>query len=238
MKNTTQSGSAIFIVILAVAMFAALSYAVFKDRVGSMSTLSDQQAKLAAEEIIAYGDALAKAVQTLKLRGCSDTQFDFANGMWKTPAGASIHTAGHNASAPSSGCSIFSPSDGRLNALVFSNNYFVEEIGGDTEPGSSRVKTAGMPGVGDSSQLEMIWLLPHLKDEVCLKLNSILGINNPSDAVPLHTQSGGGFNDYNGAYSSGTLVDTSGALTGHTAYCTVRSAGGSTNRYIKTLIVR
>ena len=117
-----QSGSAFLYIIIAIALLAALSVAVSRGNRGSTSTMSDQQAKLAAQEIIDYGNTVAAAVQKLRLRGCTDTQISFENSA----------IAGHvNPNAPADeSCHILSPSGGNIGIHEFDQSYFAK-------PGSS-----------------------------------------------------------------------------------------------------
>ena len=75
----TEQGNVFFYILIAVALFAALSYAVSRNNTGSTDIFTDEQAKLAAQEIIEYGNTVANAVQKLRLRGCSDTEISFEN---------------------------------------------------------------------------------------------------------------------------------------------------------------
>ena len=75
----SERGNALLYILIAVALIAALSYVVSRGQRGNTSTLTDQQARLAAQEIIDYGNDLANAVQKLRLRGCTDTQVSFEN---------------------------------------------------------------------------------------------------------------------------------------------------------------
>jgi len=74
-----ERGNVFFYILLAVALFAALSYAVSRNNTGSTNIFDEEQAKLAAQEIIEYGNTVANAVQKLRLRGCSDTEISFEN---------------------------------------------------------------------------------------------------------------------------------------------------------------
>lgn len=236
-RFSSQSGSAFLLILMGIAFFAALSYMVFQGGRSSEGNLSGDKARLAANDIIAYSNALATAVQKLRLAGCEDTQFDFTNSEWVNTDASFVHTAGQNPNAPATGCDVFGD-DGKVKAVVFSSSYFVTDLtaGGTTGQGSSRISMNAFPGVGTSADRELVYFLPHLRDDVCMKINDILGVMNPGNAPPGYVE--GTIPDYAGVYATGGgLTDSSGELTGKTAFCGKKSVG-ATNRFLKVLIVR
>lgn len=124
MRYSHSERGAVFIYILmAVALFAALSYAVSRGNRGGSSALTDEQAKLAAQEIIEYGNTVANAVQKLRLRGCSDTEISFEHN------GAFV-----NGGAPGdNSCHVFNLNGGglvpNLDHLYFDGSVEIDGIG-------------------------------------------------------------------------------------------------------------
>ena len=74
----SESGNAIVYIFIAIALLAALSFAVSQSSRSAGKGLSEDRASLAASEIIAYGDAVSKAVGQLRLRGIKDYQLRFS----------------------------------------------------------------------------------------------------------------------------------------------------------------
>src|SRR5690606_26138536 len=66
-------------ILIAVALIAALSVLVSRGGQVNSGLITDQQAKIAAQEIIAYGNTVAGAVQKLRLRGVHETGISFEN---------------------------------------------------------------------------------------------------------------------------------------------------------------
>ncbi len=233
--SSPQNGSALLIVLIAIALFAALSYAVFKGGSNSTSTLSDQQVKLAAEEIIAYSNTLATAVQKLRLAGCKDTQLDFSNTVWLNSGNVISYPAGYNSNAPASGCSVFSSSDGKVTPVFFPRNYFINGAF-FTIQGSSRIRKVSWPGIGDEASQELIYNLPNVTREICLKINTLLGIENPGGEPA--TYSAGSQSDFTGNYatSSTPMSFSSSDYNGKSASCI--NGGGVKYFYQKVLIAR
>ena len=92
----SQSGNVLFIILIAVALFAALSYAISKSRIGGKTSTDAEKAQLSQGVIDNYEAAVNAAVLRLKFRGC--TTIDY-----KTPTewGAEDHK-----------CQVFHPQGG------------------------------------------------------------------------------------------------------------------------------
>lgn len=73
-----SSGNILFLILIAVALFAALSYAVTQTNRSSSDGLSKDKAKLAASSLIQYTTQLEQAITKMKLfNSCSDNQISF-----------------------------------------------------------------------------------------------------------------------------------------------------------------
>jgi len=109
MKNShyayTERGSVIIWILVAIALFASLSFAFNKTSKNSVSLLTDEQAKASANQIIAYGNDVKQAVKRLQLRGCDDTEVSFQN---------NVVTTYVNPNSPAH-CLVFDASGGGLN---------------------------------------------------------------------------------------------------------------------------
>jgi len=105
--HSEQGGIIVWIMVM-VALFAALSYAVSQGSRSGTQSISSEQANLAATEILDYAAAVRRVVQELQINGCADTEISFqANG-----------NSGYvNPNAPSdNSCHVFHPSGGGINA--------------------------------------------------------------------------------------------------------------------------
>ncbi len=233
-QQSAERGTIFFYILLAVALFAGLTYAVSGSNRQNTSGVTDQRARLAAQEIIDYTNDVAAAVQKLKLRGCSDTEFDFANDVWINSDNSVIHAVGHNASALVSRCSAFDIDGGAVEPTIFDDSSFIAGAP-TTLQGMSRIMVKGIPAVGNNANIELIYVLPSLQDNVCLQINEFLGVENPANQIPQYVS--GTMNDYSGAFPGalGNITDTDGVLAGQTAFC---SNSGSSNDFIRVLIAR
>jgi len=203
--RNSEKGSVIVWILVAIALFAALNYAVSKGTRSGATTITKEKAAVAASEIIDYGRALKQAVQTLQINGCSDTDVSFQNAV----------VAGYSHIADTS-CHVFHPNGGGMNYLVphdewvdgvntaqthyqtwyTTSNSWVLGLGTD----GSGSNCSG--GAGDSSCRELITGVPFIREEICIEINKKLGVGADSTGTP--------YQDTGNSYSSpvSTFVGT------------------------------
>lgn len=78
-KSSAQGGNVLFLILIAVALFAALSFVVTNSsRVSRPDTISQEEARLIAGQIMQFGVALRQAYMRLKLTGgCNEDEISF-----------------------------------------------------------------------------------------------------------------------------------------------------------------
>jgi hypothetical protein len=75
---TKENGNILFLILIAVALFAALSYAVTSTSRSGEGGISADKAKLAATELMQYATQMSQAVNRLRvINGCTPTQISF-----------------------------------------------------------------------------------------------------------------------------------------------------------------
>lgn len=175
-----ESGNVFWYIMVAIVLFAALSYAVSQSSRGSISAMTQEQARLAATEILDYASTLATATAQLRLRGYKDTALSYENSL----------TAGYdNASCPEDGCRIFLPEGGgviyRPPAPEWLDSSHSAQAGYGTWvfSGDTEVERIGTDG-GAAANKELIAFLPYVKKALCLEINNKTGVTNPSDNPP------------------------------------------------------
>lgn len=221
-------------------MFAALSYAIMDGSRNSAATLSDDQAKLAAQEMIAFSDSVAKAVQAMKLRGIAETNLDFANTTFLRRDGTQITTA--NPNCTSNDCKVFDISGGKVTPITMPEIVKIDQSAlpmNEWRSGSAGFRVLQIAGVGTSSP-DLTITFTYIQKAVCMKINEIMGITNPANDAPF---------DHIGtfaAYSANTtpfpnpagfgIGDTAPELTGKTMFCA--KGGGDYYHTYSVLLAR
>ena len=114
-----EKGNALFLILIAVALFAALSYAVTSSGRGG-SGIDKEQASILAAQITQYGASVAVAVQRIKtINGTQDTMFEWQNDVYETLGGVKQFSSGINTNDRDSSDNIFSVDGGDITPLTF-----------------------------------------------------------------------------------------------------------------------
>ncbi len=225
----SQRGSVFIYILIGIALFAALSYAVSSGSRNSTTALTGEQAKLAAQEIIDYGNTVANAVQKLRLRGCGDAEISFENSQ-----STDDYT---NANAPNDNtCHVFNQNGGNVSYNYISETAINSSFNTIAAYNEYRFREVAINEVG-TIENELIIQPVNLKKAVCIEINNILGVDNPSNSPPLEDHTGAAF--FTGTYSAATpdnIGDDGGHdISGKNAFC--REHAGN-NKYLQVLIAR
>lgn len=206
-----QDGNALFLILIAVALFAALSYAITSSGRGG-GNIDRETNKIAAAQILDSANALQRAVQKLQiLNGCSDTQLSFENDT----------VAGYTNTGDPRGdetCHIFK-SDGAGLAwpqikglddtdITFSGRNFVSYLG---LPNSGSGRCSSEVDKEPCAELIVFYRVgPNI--DLCMELNDAVGVANPGGAP----ESNGGWptvikfvGAYDGTHFASRLNDSS-----------------------------
>jgi hypothetical protein len=227
-----QTGNAMIYVLIAVALFTALSFTVSRTTKTS-GNLSMEKATLAAQQIISYAEKINGAVQNLMLQNsCLGTQISFENA---TMAGYT------NAAAPANKkCHIFDLAGGGMNfempdgdaldtvaaaasafpagALV-GNYFFTGKVCVDNV-GSGPVATCATDGLSNE---ELLLILPWVSQSVCTAINTIL-----KNSAAILQDNDGSFDNtkFTGTYADGFAIGRAGFTT-YPNGCYQSTAAGS-----------
>ncbi|MGH1374770.1 MAG: hypothetical protein ACRBCK_00360 [Alphaproteobacteria bacterium] len=180
--NQSSAGNALFYILMAIALLAALSFAIAQSGRNSVQSLTDEQASLYATEVIEYANILTQAVTQIRLRGYDEDEISFENSS----------VSGYvNPNCNEDGCKIFHLSGGGVHwgspslgvndgsDWLFTGQTCIEDVGtGDTGSCNS---------VGTQVD-ELIMFLPNVDVSVCAALNDKLGIDNVAGLPPQESQ--------------------------------------------------
>lgn len=234
MTHHPEFGNSLFYILIAVALLAALSYAVSQSGRGSGKQISDERARMAASEIIEYANNITTAVSQLKLRGVDVDELCFDHAKW----GASNYdhspacTDDFNKIFHISGAGITwsqAPSEA-MDRNASPDNLW--HIYGDNE-----INNIGST-CGAASCSDLVLYVDELSENVCRQLNNLLDITNASTAPPTDTDMGE--TRYTGSFTySNTIGDEVGgaAIDGASAGCFENTTD---NEYVfyKVLVAR
>lgn len=170
-ERAKESGSAIVWILVMIALFAALSYAISDGTRGGTAQLTAQQADLAATEILDYASSIKRAVQELQINGCSDTEVSFDN--------AFVSGYSHNNAPSDNSCHVFHPNGGGLSYTKPHINNLDSSQSGNANYGDWL--TSGSVAITDlnSTDTDLTLYLPYLKSDICSALNKKINITDP-----------------------------------------------------------
>lgn len=213
MAKTSQSGNVLFLILIAVALFAALSYAVTSSTRSGGASVSPEKYKLIASQIQQYGATLSSAIVRMRVsNGCSDTDVDFyLDGV--------THTAYQHSPDAAIKCKIFHPQGGGVSYAK------AQAIFGLEPDYDIFVARAPIPGHGTTCSsatcADLYWLmeLPAQvdKEKFCKVYNEAAGHTGPIVQGSIY-----GSPQFNGTYTGedplGSAAFPSGANTACYAY--------------------
>lgn len=165
-----QRGNILFLILLAVVLFAALSYAVTNSMRGGGNDGSKESADALAAQIIQYGALVEQSVQRLRLtNGCKDTQISFQN---------AIVSGYTNPNAPgNNACHVFDPAGGGLawqdppdGALATANETYLFS-GVDCIPQVGTGSDIHCWSNGTNDDNELLMTLKGITEKVCASIN-------------------------------------------------------------------
>ena len=170
-----ESGNVFFYIFICVALLGALSFAVAQGGRSSGSALSEEKQRLLATDIIGYSDTVAKAVTQLRLRGTPITSLSFANPF--------ISSGEYGVYGADPANEIFNPVAG---AVIYTDPPADATTTGTEEYlflSDNEVEGIGST-CGAASCADLLMVIPNMREEVCIKLNDMLGVTNPSGVPP------------------------------------------------------
>lgn len=183
--HAKENGNVLFLILIAVALFAALSYAITQSSRTSGSNGNKEQSVLNGIPLIDYGTAIQSAILRMKVSSaCTDHQISFENSL----------LAGYtNPNAPSGKqCHVFDPSGGGMSMMKLNENLLDATYLANIRYGypyfgnGNAIMYIGIQppgGAGTDPGVDLVMFIPFLKREVCVSINNKLGVG-ATDAEP------------------------------------------------------
>lgn len=180
-KKPFEKGNVLFYILIAVAMIAALSYAVAQSGRGNIQKLKEEKAGILAQEILDYTNTLSSAVTQIKLRGVKDSELCFDDANW--PGSVDYNHAGctdnfnHVFHIEGAGLTLNFPPNEAMNESASPDDLW-------HFTGATEIQNVGSTCNGDNCT-DLIVTVDELNKETCLAINDMIGMNNPSDNPPV-----------------------------------------------------
>lgn len=238
-----EKGSALFIILIAVVLFAALAYSVAEMmRGGNPNTINVEQSRLAGNEILGYAQSMRQAAQNMKIsNGCADMDISVENstvaGYTHTPVATDNCKMFHS---DGGGLVYQPPVDEWLDIAVpappLRGQWFF--------PANTCAPGTGSAAAGcdsDSTDNEaIIAVLPYLKKQICVQINDLLGVDNPGGNPPTETGNAwtAGSVKYTGGQADAEALDQGGRMAGCFEGDAANMPGAGTYHFFKILIPR
>tara|TARA_Y100001001_G_C7968277_1_gene294946 strand:+ start:297 stop:1040 length:744 start_codon:yes stop_codon:yes gene_type:complete len=178
-QNELTKGNVLFIILLAVALFAALTYAVTRGERGGVVDITAEKAETISAQIIQFTSLVETAMTRLKLsNGCSPNQISFN---YDSDADGNFMDAGdlyNNTSSPTDlSCHIFHPSGGGIAYIEPADEWLDSTQSAEGMYGEWVFTAANtVENIGLDANADMVVLLPYLNREVCVQINDKLGV--------------------------------------------------------------
>lgn len=167
--SRSQSGNVLFLILIAIALFAALTAALTKSGGGSGS-LSGEKMALAADQVGAFGVDVKRASENILRNGNSESTIKFAH---------SSLNAAYGTPDASPKTEVFNIAGGGVAYL---------DVPANINDGSKWEFTGStaIPGVGDDATPDLVMVLPNVTESFCRAFNKKAGYD-ASQAIPTDT---------------------------------------------------
>ena len=168
MRPSPQRGNILFLILLAVVLFAALSYAVTSSTNGGGKNAGDEKAQSTVAEMMNYFASMDAAIQRMMLTG--DVK-DYELNFFYQTAHKYVVGGNDNTNCTESRCRVFDPAGG----AVAGRSFPITKGTGASVNG--RIFYLSVPGVG-TSKPDIVYIVYAVASPVCLEINKRIGIND------------------------------------------------------------
>lgn len=174
-----ETGNVVLFILLAVALFGALSYTFMRGSQTGTGNMTQQQAKIAAQEILDYAQTFGKAIDRLRIKGCSENQISMD---YDIPA----VTGYENPNAPADlSCHLFDNNGGKLSYRAPLAQWLDQSKNSQTDFGSLIITGKScIFGIGENKgqcaanstadDQELLLIIPYVRKEICDQMNIIM----------------------------------------------------------------
>lgn len=225
--RNSEAGNVFLFILIGVVLFAAISFTMSRGfRSEGTSKMSEQRAGLVATQLLDFSQKLVRGVDKMRRNGCSESDIRFTG----------HPTWGTDTTTVPEKCKIGSPEGAGIPKITYENDWFADGSPSNTLSASMRAQNVG------TNSAELIYWFRGITRELCLAINTKLGISNPGGVPPRDTTSnafdGVGFT---GSFGGASNIIDAPELIGKHSGCFVSNiaAGGATHDqyYFVTIII-
>ncbi len=235
MKHHTQSGNALWFILIAVILLGGLTILMTRSSNTSDDSGDYERVQIQISEMVRFAKSMELATANLISRKCSEKSINF-----DTPE----LTGYDNTSAPTdNSCDIFSDKGAgmaykELNKLLLDQSHAAHaDFGKWVISGDTAILDVGGTG---STNSELLLIAPFVTKDLCLKLNGALNITNPAGSPP--SESGAASSDllshFTGTFGSSATINGGGTLLRMKKSGCTKASDGDTYVFFHTLIAR
>lgn len=166
---TRSSGNVLFLILIAIVLFAALIFAVTQASRGGGQSATTEKISTTAASIISFAGTIGAATTRVIIsNGCAPYQIGYSNLVYQRSNGTGpYHIDSDFPLSPVDGrCGIFKVNGGGAIPVVFTDAAITNQVFGDIKAGGSLLSYGSVPNVGSAAP-ELILVIPHIRTEVC-----------------------------------------------------------------------
>ena len=206
-NRPAERGSVLIYIFIAIAAFAALSFAVSRNSREGLGTVDRERSELLATQILDYTGMIRRSVQSMTVDGIDAADICFDTVRWG-------HTDYDHPGCTDPEHQIFNVTGGGAIWQDMADDIF--DIAHTGQPAFSQWVFSGANAVtqvgsdcstpGDAACNELLMVLPYIKRSVCLALNKRLQVTT-ADTVPVDNADFDITTEYKG-FVNGKVLDT------------------------------
>lgn len=211
------SGNVLFLILIAVALFAALAYAVTQSMRSGSGNANSEQVQLRASQLISYMSSLQTQVLRMRLsQGVDPLNLQTATPVYTLgPIGTQTTNCWNdNTNCTSASCRVFNASnpDGVV-PRVFGPEFVTTGAGiaGRVTPGHLGKTLKSINGVGTSAS-DLLFYIAYIRADVCNAINAKMGMTTnfvETQSYPIGGEEGGSAGGNFGGCGSPAIWDDS-----------------------------